>query len=308
MNFQLLQKIVYLYKRGVNVSETFKGILSENEFRELLKYVYDLQAGTYTKSILQDKTVQKIKKCLAKRLRQYLSTIDVERVCEAGIGEATSFSYISQEFSNDVKFWGFDISLSRLMAARKYLEIIKFNKKVNLFVGDLTDIPLQNSSMDLIYTVHAIEPNGGKEKNIISELYRCTSKYVILIEPDFERAGEEQKERMKRLGYVRNLLETLRDCGFRILDYSPLECNVNDNNKASIYFVEKNFTKTNHHQTIYSCPISKTPLVYKEGYYISDDYSFAYPTIENTPILLRDNAIFFPQEYRNVIDSTNKNS
>lgn len=45
---------------------------------------------------------------------------------------------------------------------------------VNLFVANLFHIPLVDSSMDLLYTCYAIEPNGGKEKEILQEIIPCS--------------------------------------------------------------------------------------------------------------------------------------
>ncbi|CAM5272174.1 Methyltransferase domain-containing protein OS=Lysinibacillus sphaericus OX=1421 GN=LS41612_21290 PE=4 SV=1 [Lysinibacillus sphaericus] len=66
-------------------------------------------------------------------------------------------------------------------------------------------MPLANNSIDLVYTVHALEPNGGKELEALKELYRVASKYVVLVEPYYEGANSEAKERMDRLGYIKGI-------------------------------------------------------------------------------------------------------
>ena len=34
----------------------------------------------------------------------------------------------------------------------------------NLVLGDMFELPLEDNAVDIVYTVHAVEPNGGKKK------------------------------------------------------------------------------------------------------------------------------------------------
>src|SRR5688500_6437781 len=96
---------------------------------------------------------------------------------------------------------GFDISWSRLKFAKEFLNDFNINN-VTLFTANLFEIPLQDDSIDVVYTSHSIEPNGGKEKEALKELYRVTRKYLVLLEPSFEFASDEARARMKQHGYV----------------------------------------------------------------------------------------------------------
>ncbi|HOL80730.1 MAG TPA: class I SAM-dependent methyltransferase, partial [Ignavibacteriales bacterium] len=91
---------------------------------------------------------------------------------EIGVGEATTLSYLIKQLNNqNLNIFGFDISWSRLKFAKeltKYLQI----ENVNLFVADLFNIPLNDNSIDIVYTNHSIEPNGGREEEALKELYR----------------------------------------------------------------------------------------------------------------------------------------
>ena len=47
----------------------------------------------------------------------------------------------------------------------------------------MEQIGLKSNSVDIIYTNHSLEPNGGREEVILKELLRVTNKYLILFEP-----------------------------------------------------------------------------------------------------------------------------
>lgn len=71
---------------------------------------------------------------------------------------------------------GFDLSWSRISVAQKWLD--EKSVKAQLFVGDLFSIPLADRSVDVVYTSHSLEPNGGKEELAIKELLRVPGKQL----------------------------------------------------------------------------------------------------------------------------------
>lgn len=105
-----------------------------------------------------------------------------------GVGEATTLLTLANNLENKNEYYGFDISWSRI----KYAENFALNYpeiSVKFFIADLFSIPLKDDSIDVVYTCHSIEPNGGKEESILKELYRISGKYLILLEPAYELAN-----------------------------------------------------------------------------------------------------------------------
>ena len=52
---------------------------------------------------------------------------------------------------------------------------------MNFFVNNGVDIPLPDSSIDLVTTCHVIEPNKTGASKIIKELYRITKKKTYIV-------------------------------------------------------------------------------------------------------------------------------
>lgn len=64
---------------------------------------------------------------------------------------------------------GFDISYSRIRHGNPHLHNEGINNAI-LFVGDLFKSALEDNSIDIVYTNHLLEPNGGHEKEALEEL------------------------------------------------------------------------------------------------------------------------------------------
>jgi ubiquinone/menaquinone biosynthesis C-methylase UbiE len=106
-----------------------------------------------------------------------------------------------------------------------------------LFIGDLFNIPLSDSSVDIVYTSHSLEPNGGREKEALQELYRIAGGYLVLLEPTNEFADDEGKARMKRNGYVHDLANVIKDLGYDLIEYRRFELTINPLNPTGLYII-----------------------------------------------------------------------
>src|SRR5688572_21787737 len=182
----LIPKLRELYSRGENIIQFLKnqGGKDLNTIEDIL-ISYDFQAGSYIKFAAENpKYVDAYSGEIAKVLN---GLGNFNTLLEAGVGEATILGNVSAKLNASLTtVMGFDISWSRIKYGRHYLKEMRVT--ADLFVGDLFNIPLPDNSIDVIYTSHSIEPNGGKEKEALAELYRVTKKYLILLEPTNEFA------------------------------------------------------------------------------------------------------------------------
>ena len=208
-----------LYKQGTNISAFLRDEMGvENNTPEIIEVSYDLQTGSYV-AAMESETTAKHKQEYSKEIADtILSLCQPQSVLEAGVGEATTLSGVLEHLGNDVSSYGFDLSWSRVAYADKWLAGKGFADTV-LCSGDLFHIPFLDNSVDVVYTSHSIEPNGGSEKPILQELYRVANKYLILLEPGYELANDQARQRMESHGYCRNLVKHSESLGYDVMKH-----------------------------------------------------------------------------------------
>jgi hypothetical protein len=194
-----------------------------------------------------------------------------------------------KQFGSHIKHVrGIDLCWSRLAYGRNWLKENNFDH-VELAMGTLSKIPFVDNSFDIVVTSHSMEPNGGREEEIISELYRIAGNYLFISEPSYELANHEGKARMDKLGYVKGLEETALRLGYNVIANYALECSMNKLNPTSVLVISKDaeLTGTPH----FACPSSKKKLTKFKSCYYSNEYLCACPVIEGIPCLRKSAAI-----------------
>lgn len=236
----LVERCKTLYSQRVNLIEYLEKHKEHDlSLEDRITLSYDIQAGSYTKDYCNSGPIRHAYSESGKKIAGFIEEISPGTVLDAGTGEATILAnVISNCTKEDIEFAAFDISISRLLYAKSFLH----RKKVQmprLFTSSLTKISLAENSTDLVMTHHAIEPNGGMEDAICRELHRVTRKYALLIEPSWELACDEQRQRMLHHGYVKNLPAALERNGFNILVNEPWGHDSNPLNVAALLLAEK---------------------------------------------------------------------
>ena len=262
----ILSRINEIYKSGGNIIQFLKSKKSDslNNLEDIL-ISYDFQAGSYIEFVKANpEYIEKYSKLIANEFEKL--NIPFDSVIEVGVGEATTLANVVTNLKTNIpNAMGFDISWSRIHYGNQYLKEKNLNN-VNLFTGDLFNIPLGDNSVDIVYTSHSLEPNGGKEKAALEELYRITNKYMILFEPAYELGNDEAKARMDSHGYVKNLVGIAKELGYKVIENRLSELCANKLNPTQIIIIEKQKNNSNKNSGFY-CPITKTLLEKGEGYY-----------------------------------------
>ena len=284
------REIRALYDQGENITRWVQSQegTDRNSVTAIL-YSYDAQAGSYIDN-LKDSAASALKEAMGRDLGALLDKLAPDSLLEAGVGEGTSLAPILVHMSKRPSHvLGFDLSLSRLLFARKHLAKNGFGN-VMLFTGDLDRIPIASASVDVVLTVHAVEPNHGREEAILTELLRVARKHVVMIEPSYEFASAEGRTRMDRLGYVRGLPSTLRRLGYPARVVERWLHNSNPLNQAALIVVDK-FPAGSGGQPRFVSPVSGCDLVERKDCWFCPEDGHAFPILAGIPCLTIENAI-----------------
>lgn len=279
------------YARGENAMEYARKMSNTDVNSSVATLIaYDLQAGSYIANAKSDpKAREHWCNQLAAILNPYV-TIE-SAILEVGCGEATTLAGVLNRLNNKpMQALGFDISWSRCAHGLTWLK--ENEASARLFVADLFDIPLGDASVDVVYTSHSIEPNGGREEAAIKELLRVAGRVVVLIEPLYELASANAQARMRSHGYVQHLKATAESLGAVVHDYRLLDYCANPLNPSGLMLIKKTAANLSKSSTIqWRCPLTHTPLIEDNGGFFSPKTGIIYPVLAGVPLLRSNHAV-----------------
>jgi hypothetical protein len=279
------------YARGENAMEYARqmaGTIGNNSVVATL-IAYDLQAGSYVAGVRENPEANS-RWCaqLAEILDPLLTNGGT--LLEVGCGEATTLAGVVQRLTNTPSHaLGLDISWSRCTEGQGWLAEKEVSAR--LFVADLFDIPLEDESVDVVYTSHSIEPNGGREEDAIRELMRVARRAVVLVEPIYELANENAQSRMRSHGYVRGLKETAERLGAKVNDYRLLDHISNPLNPSGLILIEKSGVIQEGVAPAWLCPLTHTPMSDLGDVFVSESSGLVYPVLRGIPLLRAEHGV-----------------
>lgn len=288
------------YQRGENITELLREKGADSNSIEAIEIAYDLQAGTYINGLLENRNIFEERAGeIGEILASHVSFLDTFLDC--GAGELTTLSGISHYLPVNTKILAFDLSVSRLNVGLRFASrAMRYDMLNGLvpFSASMDEIPLHDSSIDIIFTNHSIEPNYGRELDILKELLRVSRKKLLLFEPSFEDNCEEGQSRMKKLGYARNLPNWIEKAGGTLVDKFPLRYVSNKLNPTYCYVVEKKQIDyfCGLAEVNFRCPHSHAELKDCGSYLWSSEGALAYPKINNISLLRNKDAILMFHE------------
>jgi ubiquinone/menaquinone biosynthesis C-methylase UbiE len=282
------------YAEGKNITELLraqKQIVQNTP--EIIEIAYDLQAGTYVEFANNQSDKMSLHTTeLAQILDKHISFQDT--LLDIGTGELTTLSFLISALTNKPKkVYAFDISWSRIFKGISFAKDKMGNEfnRIKPFVADMSEIPLLDKSINITTSSHALEPNGGKLKEILMELFRVTIDKLVLFEPCYEINTQDGKDRMDKLGYIKNMEGVISELGGKLIDkigiktsdlighpLNPTVCYIIEPPQTFIELAPLTESK-------FTVPGTSFSLHQVDSYYVSSKIGLCYPILKNIPIL-----------------------
>jgi SAM-dependent methyltransferase len=190
---------------------------------------------------------------------------------------------------SEVDGYGFDLSWSRVAYAKRWATQ-HGARRAALCTGSLMHIPFADDSIDVVYTSHTIEPNRGREEPILKELFRVTRRFLVLLEPAYELASAEARQRMDSHSYCRNLKGVAESLGYEVLEHKLFALSASAMNPTALTVIRKE-TAAKPPADPFACPRFRTPLRELGGMLVSDEALVVYPILAGIPCLRIENGI-----------------
>ncbi len=286
-----IQEIKRLYESGANIMQYLRDIEDgTGNSREAILISYDMQAGSYVAGA-RDPAREEFREKYTSAIAAILDSLAPSSLLEAGVGEATTLAPVARKLARPLaNVHGFDISWSRLAHAMRFSR--EEGASLSFFTGDLMTIPVRESAFDVVLTVHAIEPNRGREVEILRELYRVAGRYVVMLEPSNELGSEATRARMEIHQYCLDLRRICEELGYEVVEHRLFEHPANPENETAVLIVKKSDDRPPGFDTPYGCPrCGGEPLQPLFGNLYCGECLSLYPVLCDMPQLLSDNAI-----------------
>lgn len=294
--YQNIETAKKLYSTGSNVTSHFQNIDSKTKNSpDIIEIAYELQAGEYIKLARNyPEFPKKYTSEMADIINKYIKENDA--ILDVGTGELTVMAHLMPKIKCNVsRVLAFDISWSRLQKGLKFAaeKMGESYKKLEVFVADMFEIPISSHTVEVLISNHALEPNGGREIEILTELFRVTSKYCILFEPCYEINSDEGKKRMDKMGYIKNLEKFISDLGGNIVEKITMKTISNPLNPTVCYVIELNKRNEKIVKRSFSYCVPGTDFELKKikNVLYSPDLYVSFPIIDTIPILKNEFSI-----------------
>ena len=161
-----------------------------------------------------------------------LKLTKVENVIEIGSGRGNNIVALALKNPN-IKFSGLEYSNNGVIASNDMVinpppELLKIagnsnlmvlnkerKKNVRFYRGNAFDIPFEDNSFDLSFTVLALEQMPHRFKDALLEMRRITRKYCVFIEPFAEANSIYGKLHLGRVDYFRYSYKSFLGAGLK---------------------------------------------------------------------------------------------
>jgi 2-polyprenyl-3-methyl-5-hydroxy-6-metoxy-1,4-benzoquinol methylase len=278
------------YAAGKNIVQTLLAKYPDNKL-QAIEISYSLQSGTYTSQASTD-LYRSYRREVSGIIRPQLRDQACASVLDCGVGEGTSWL----DFEGNVaSFYGLDASFSRLKYCQANLASNTALGRMTLVKGNMTSIPFSPESIDVVITMHAIEPNNDPDaEEILLQLFEISRKLVILFEPDYRSATPEMRARMEQHDFAKTTWDTVdRMTSHKTIGEGKLTSNLNPLNQTSYRILQrKTAIQKDTGKGVLCSPVNGSPLSPNGNALTDADNCFAFPILSEIICLAPEDGIF----------------
>lgn len=278
-----------VFEEGENVAHFLREQYADTlQGSDIIEIAYDLQAGSYIQNALQNNNEAS---AYCKEMAALITSRSdsISNLLDIGTGELTTLCQLVDLLPKGFvrnKIYAFDISWSRLSKGIEYARTYfpETASQIVPFVADLTKIPLPTSSMDIVISSHAVEPNRAQQDAVIAELLRVAKQRLFLFEPCYEINSLSGKQRMDFHDYIKDLPGSISAFGGSLSELIPMHHVVNPLNPTACFLVD--VEKNDFSETVdFTVPGTDSRLFLKDGFLHSEDAGICFPILSGLPIL-----------------------
>lgn len=293
---KLYKELNIKYRNNINIQKYLENKKFDSDTS--INVSYDVQSGSYI-NFFNNLSKKKVNNVYFPIIEEFNKNFkNCKTLLDFGCGELTSSSFIIKELSKKInRYFATDISLNRLFLGKKYIKkklTGEDYEKLTIFCNTSYKLPFKNNSIDLVLTVHALEPNNKNKNLILNELLRISKYGLLLMEPNFEESNKKQKKRMKKYNYIRGLKKALvaKGCYVEII---KKDHHLNSLNESSIFIVKKIKKTKMRNDCKFVDPFNQKELTAIDGFLYSKENFRLYPKFGDIYIFNELSKFFLPK-------------
>ena len=282
---EVLRSAHEAYGRGENVMRVLRERdAADRNGDDAVLLAYDLQSGTY-REWLEDPGNRVVADAYSADLAAVLAGLDFGSLLDVGTGEATTLMPILEALGpREGPVAAFDLAWSRIAHARAHARAFGVPPP-ELFTGSLFRIPVVDDAFELVCTSHALEPNGGREREALAELARVSRRWIALFEPSDELGGPATRAHVAEHGYVRGLRAAAEALGLEVVRHELLARSQSPANETATLILRVPEPAGPAPERWPACPRCRAPLEDVRGHRFCAAEGLVYPVLDGIPCL-----------------------
>lgn len=221
-------------------SEDSKNIYENYGNREIIEYFNDSGFVIFNNNITKMTYMDQRKIRLSyifQEIDDILKTKEKVTILEVGCGNCINIYEIIKKYKNKVEIHGIDIAAERIKEGVSYFD--KELSQAQLRQASITEITsYSDNQFDLVFSIHCIEQISYETKPAICEMFRVTSKKIIMIEPVFENGTFLQKTCLMVSDHTRILLKSIHELHLPLTKSETLSLQ-STSNQSTLLIIDK---------------------------------------------------------------------